>query len=63
MRGHGPGGRYFGRYEAAELEAWARRIAAWRAAGRDVYAYFDNDIKSAAPLDALVLKSLTLSGS
>ena len=27
--------------------------------GRDVYAYFDNDIKSAAPFDAEVLKTLT----
>jgi uncharacterized protein YecE (DUF72 family) len=58
VRGHGPGGRYFGRYEAAELSQWAGRIAAWRAQGRDVYAYFDNDVKSAAPQDALALKAL-----
>jgi uncharacterized protein YecE (DUF72 family) len=59
LRGHGPGGRYFGRYSRAELTRWARRIAGWRAEGRDVYAYFDNDVKSAAPLDALTLKRLT----
>jgi uncharacterized protein YecE (DUF72 family) len=59
LRGHGPGGRYFGRYPRAELARWARRIAGWRAEGRDVYAYFDNDVKSAAPLDALALKRLT----
>ena len=59
VRGHGPGGRYVGRYAATELEAWAKRIAAWRAEGRDVYAYFDNDVKSAAPFDALALKRLT----
>lgn len=58
VRGHGPGGRYFGRYGEDELEAWAERIAGWRAEGRDVYAYFDNDIKSAAPFDALALKAL-----
>jgi uncharacterized protein YecE (DUF72 family) len=58
IRGHGPGGRYFGRYETADLQAWAERLAAWRAAGRDVYCYFDNDIKSAAPMDAAVLKGL-----
>jgi uncharacterized protein YecE (DUF72 family) len=58
VRGHGPGGRYFGRYDEAELSRWAERIAAWRAEGRDVYAYFDNDIKSAAPFDALELKRL-----
>jgi uncharacterized protein YecE (DUF72 family) len=60
VRGHGPGGRYFGRYSAAELAEWARRMAAWEAEGRDVYAYFDNDIKSAAPHDAEALKALTL---
>jgi uncharacterized protein YecE (DUF72 family) len=59
VRGHGPGGRYVGRYSDGELADWAGRIAAWRAAGRDVYAYFDNDIKSAAPHDAEALKALT----
>ena len=58
LRGHGPGGRYFGRYAEAELANWATRIANWRAQGRDVYAYFDNDVKSAAPFDALALKRL-----
>jgi uncharacterized protein YecE (DUF72 family) len=58
VRGHGPGGRYFGRYAEAELRLWADRIGAWRAAGRDVYCYFDNDIKSAAPQDAAILKAL-----
>jgi uncharacterized protein YecE (DUF72 family) len=59
VRGHGPGGRYFGRYSEAELAAWAAQIGRWRAAGRDVYAYFDNDVKSAAPLDAEALMRLT----
>jgi uncharacterized protein YecE (DUF72 family) len=59
VRGHGPGGRYHGRYPQAELRAWADRIAVWRADGRDVYAYFDNDIKSAAPFDAEALRGLT----
>jgi uncharacterized protein YecE (DUF72 family) len=59
VRGHGPGGRYHGRYGAAELKAWARRIGVWRREGRDVYAYFDNDVKSAAPLDAQALMALT----
>jgi uncharacterized protein YecE (DUF72 family) len=58
VRGHGPGGRYAGRYSEAELSHWAERIAAWRAEGCDVYAYFDNDIKSAAPFDAQALKAL-----
>lgn len=51
LRGHGPGGRYFGRYGEARLSEWARAIQAWRGE-RDVHVYFDNDIKSAAPADA-----------
>jgi uncharacterized protein YecE (DUF72 family) len=62
VRGHGPGGRYHGRYPEADLRAWAERIANWRAVGRDVYAYFDNDIKSAAPFDAETLLRLTGNG-
>lgn len=58
LRGHGPGGRYFGRYGAEELENWAGRIRAWMSEGRDVYCYFDNDIRSAAPQDATLLKGM-----
>ena len=57
VRGHGPGGHYAGRYDAAELDRLAQRIAGWRDEGRDVYAYFDNDIGGAAPLDAEALKA------
>lgn len=59
VRGHGPSGRYDGRYSERALAAWAERIAAWRKAGRDVYAYFDNDVKAAAPADAEALMRLT----
>jgi uncharacterized protein YecE (DUF72 family) len=59
IRGHGPGGRYVGRYPTAELASWSERIVAWRDEGRDVYAYFDNDVKSAAPFDAAELVRLT----
>jgi uncharacterized protein YecE (DUF72 family) len=58
VRGHGPGGRYFGRYDAEELERWAAHIRSWRAEDRDVYAYFDNDIGTAASLDADALIGL-----
>jgi uncharacterized protein YecE (DUF72 family) len=58
VRGHGPGGRYKGRYPAEELKRWAERIAGWRHSGRDVYAYFDNDIGVAAPPDARALVGL-----
>jgi uncharacterized protein YecE (DUF72 family) len=60
VRGHGPGGRYFGRYPDEDLQVWADTIRGWRAKGLDVYVYFDNDIKSAAPQDAEVLKRLVL---
>lgn len=59
LRGHGPGGRYHGRYPEAELAAWAERIVSWRRQRRDVYVYFDNDVKSAAPFDAEALIRLT----
>jgi len=52
VRGHGPGGHYVGRYPDRELDQWARAIDGWLVGGRDVYAYFDNDIEGAAPLDA-----------
>ena len=58
VRGHGPGGRYRGRYSRDVLQGWAKAIAAWRRRGHDVYVYFDNDQKSAAPLDALRLQQM-----
>jgi uncharacterized protein YecE (DUF72 family) len=59
VRGHGPGGRYKGHYSDRTLRSWARDIAKWKRGGRDVYVYFDNDQKSAAPADALRLMKLT----
>lgn len=55
LRGHGPGGRYVGRYDDAALKDWAKRLKDW---GGDAYVYFDNDIKSAAPADAARLVEL-----
>lgn len=52
VRGHGPQGHYKGRYGEAALQAWARRIKSWKRQGCDVFVYFDNDQKSAAPADA-----------
>lgn len=60
IRGHGPGGRHRGNYPANVLTDWARRITVWRRQGRDVYVYFDNDQKSAAPADALKLHKMLL---
>ena len=58
IRGHGPGGRYRGHYDDRTLTEWARRIRSWKKQGKDVYVYFDNDQKSAAPADAFKLQEL-----
>jgi len=58
VRGHGPGGRYRGHYHGAMLAEWAKRVRSWKRQGCDVYVYFDNDQKSAAPADALKLQQL-----
>ena len=57
-RGHGPGGAYKDNYSDAQLRALARAIRKWRRGRRTVYAYFDNDQKSAAPQDAERLRRL-----
>jgi uncharacterized protein YecE (DUF72 family) len=58
IRAHGPTGRYKGHYSTATLTAWRKRIVSWKKQGYDVYAYFDNDQKSAAPADAARLRAL-----
>jgi uncharacterized protein YecE (DUF72 family) len=55
VRLHGSTELYASSYGDAELDEWAVRISAWRADGRDVYVYFDNDAKVHAPHDALRL--------
>jgi uncharacterized protein YecE (DUF72 family) len=58
VRGHGPTGRYHGHYRRETLERWVKRIRSWTRQGCDVFVYFDNDQKSAAAADALVLRRL-----
>jgi uncharacterized protein YecE (DUF72 family) len=58
VRGHGPQGRYKDHYGDAALSDWARRIKSWKRQGCDVFVYFDNDQKSAAPADARSLRKL-----
>lgn len=57
LRFHGPSPTrpYTGRYPVQALSGAARRIRAHLDAGRDVYAYFDNDADGAAVHDALRL--------
>lgn len=56
VRGHGPGGRYRGHYPDTTLQHWAKDIRKWKRQRRHVYVYFDNDQKSAAPVDAMRLR-------
>jgi uncharacterized protein YecE (DUF72 family) len=58
IRGHGPGGRYKDNYTDRTLREWVRHIRKWRRQGRSVFAFFDNDQKSAAPVDAHRLMAL-----
>ena len=60
LRPHGPGGRYQGSYRADVLRNWAVQIRRWQRQGRDVFCFFDNDQKSAAPKDARRLAELVL---
>jgi uncharacterized protein YecE (DUF72 family) len=60
VRGHGPTGRYHSHYPDATLAAWARDMKRWRRQKRDVYCFFDNDQKSAAPADAQRLLDLAM---
>lgn len=55
IRLHGEAELYTSGYTDEELDTWAERVRGWTAAGFDVYAYFDNDIKVMAPRDAIDL--------
>ena len=50
--------RYGGRYGDEELQPWAEWLHAEHASGRDVFAYFNNDIGGHAPRDAVRLRNL-----
>ena len=58
VRGHGPSGRYQGSYSSRTLRRWADAILTWQNQRRDVFVYFDNDQKAAAPQDARRLLGL-----
>ncbi|MGH6671722.1 MAG: DUF72 domain-containing protein [Xanthobacteraceae bacterium] len=58
VRGHGPSGRYRDSYSPGTLRRWSDIIAAWNGQKRDVFVYFDNDQKAAAPADAMRLMDL-----
>jgi uncharacterized protein YecE (DUF72 family) len=60
VRFHGPSARtrpYHGAYGARRLAPWADRLSELLGAGRDVYAYFNNDFQARAVDDAECLRS------
>ena len=58
VRLHGAEELYSSGYTEDALATWARDIHSWLSTGRDVYAYFDNDMKVHAPFDAMRLAEL-----
>jgi uncharacterized protein YecE (DUF72 family) len=58
IRFHGTAGRYSGGYSDAELEQWASRMRSWSDEGREVLAYFNNDIGGQAVLNSRTLQRL-----
>lgn len=58
VRFHGPGGRYFGRYDLRRMEYWAETLGEQHRAGRDVFAYFNNDPEGMALINAQELRTL-----
>ncbi|MDM7990636.1 DUF72 domain-containing protein [Arthrobacter sp. zg-Y877] len=60
VRLHGPDPEhlYVGSYSEQDLQWWADRIREWESAGRDVYAYFNNDLEGHAVRNARRLREL-----
>ncbi len=58
LRLHGPDASalYGGSYSDADLRWWADRVGEWSAAGRSIYAYFNNDGSGHAVRNALRLR-------
>jgi uncharacterized protein YecE (DUF72 family) len=55
VRLHGDKELYTSGYSDEALDGWAALVKGWLAEGRDVFAYFDNDVKVRAPFDAMSL--------
>jgi uncharacterized protein YecE (DUF72 family) len=58
VRFHGFAGKYWGRYPDEVLIGWAGWMVDQARQGRDVWAYFNNDIHADAIADALTLRAM-----
>jgi uncharacterized protein YecE (DUF72 family) len=56
VRLHGHRVTYQSSYSRRALDAWAKKISAWREEGSDVWVFFDNTDAAHAPRDALQLR-------
>jgi uncharacterized protein YecE (DUF72 family) len=54
VRLHGAEELYASGYSDEALDSWAAKVRGW-GQGRDVFVYFDNDVKVRAPFDAMAL--------
>ena len=54
VRLHGDKELYVSGYSTAALDAWADKVRGW-VREKDVFVYFDNDVKGYAPHDAQAL--------
>jgi uncharacterized protein YecE (DUF72 family) len=54
---HGDKELYESGYTPQALDVWAERARQWLEDGRDVFMYFDNDVKVRAPFDAMALSA------
>jgi uncharacterized protein YecE (DUF72 family) len=55
VRLHGDTELYASGYSPEALDEWAGVVRGWAESGKDVYVYFDNDMKVHAPFDAIAL--------
>jgi len=62
LRFHGKTSLYSSCYTERELRAWVKKIRDWTKAGRDVYAYFNNDALGYAIENARRLRTLLSQG-
>lgn len=58
VRFHGGTGKYSGRYQEEALLGWSDWLAGEARSGREIWAYFNNDIGGAAIHDALTLRAM-----